>query len=273
MTCPICNSDFTPAFTATVLGRHEAAYVYCTTCGFLCARNPHWLEEAYSSNAIASTDTGLMSRNVATAAKIAAILFFLMGESRNKRYLDIAGGYGILTRLMRDYGFDFYWSDKYCQNLMARGFEYYPEMGEFRAVTAIEVLEHTEDPVTFIQDALELGQTDTLIFTTELFKGDPPRPDHWRYYSLETGKHISFFQYKTLAALARRVGLHHATAGELHVFSKNKMNEFLLSICTGRLGILTARFLLPRVLGSRVLSDHDDLVERCNPGSTGMRHP
>jgi hypothetical protein len=146
-------------------------------------------------------------------------------------------------------------------------------MGKFRAITAIEVLEHTENPVTLVQEALELGQTDTLIFTTELFEGNPPQPDNWRYYSLETGQHISFFQYKTLSALARRVGLHHATAGEIHIFSKNKMNEFLLSKCTSRLGILAARFLLPRLLGSRIVSDHDDLVKRCNPDATDMRCP
>jgi hypothetical protein len=271
MACPICHSDFTSAFTATVLGCHEASYAYCTMCGFLSVRNPHWLEEAYSS-AIASADTGLVSRNVATAAKIAAVLYFLMGERGSGRYLDIAGGYGMLTRLMRDYGFDFYWSDKFCQNLLARGFEYHPALGKFRAVTAIEVLEHIENPVTFVLEALEQGQTDTLIFTTELFEGGPPRPDQWRYYSFETGMHISFFQYKTLAALAQRVGLHHATTGEIHVFSKINMNEFLLSICTGRLGKLSVRLLLPRLLKSRVLSDHDDLVKRCNVETAGMRH-
>jgi Methyltransferase domain len=272
MTCPICNSGFEPAFTATVLGSHEATYVYCNTCGFLCTRNPYWLEEAYSS-AISSTDTGLVLRNLSTAAKIAAVIFFLFGERGNQRYLDIAGGYGMLTRLMRDYGFDFYWSDKYCQNLLARGFEYHTEMGKCRAVTAIEVLEHTEDPVTFVREALEQGQTDTLIFTTELFEGRPPPPDQWRYYALETGKHISFFQYKTLSALARHVGLNHATAGEIHIFSKYKINEFMLSKCTGRLGTLAARFLLPRLLGSRVMSDHDNLVKQCNQDSTGRRHP
>lgn len=273
MTCPICNSHLSPAFTTTVLGRHEAAYAYCSMCGYLCARNPHWLEEAYSSDAIASTDTGLISRNITTAAKIAAVLFFVMGGRRNERYLDVAGGYGILTRLMRDYGFDFYWSDKYCRNLLARGFEYRSEMGKCRAVTAIEVLEHTEDPVTFVQGALEQGQANTLIFTTELFEGDPPRPDDWRYYSFETGKHISFFQHKTLAALARRVGLSHATAGEIHVFSKQNVSEFLLNICTSRPGTRFARFLLPRVLGSRIMSDHNDLVKRCNQGTDGTRTP
>ena len=43
--------------------------------------------------------------------------------NKNVAYLDVDGGYGMLTRLMRDYGFHFYWTDPYCQNILARGFE------------------------------------------------------------------------------------------------------------------------------------------------------
>jgi methyltransferase family protein len=258
LTCKICHSNLSYAFNAIVLGKHDARYNYCEECGFLSAENPYWLDDAYSC-AIASTDTGLVSRNIVIANKLAIVLYFLMGERGKGRYVDVAGGYGMLTRLMRDYGFDFYWSDKYCQNLMARGFDYSPELGSCCAVTAFEVLEHTEDPISFIESALTYGNTETLIFSTELYKGNPPPPDHWRYYSFETGQHISFFQQKTLAVLASKLGLSHCSHGWLHILSKNKLDKVLLRAYTGRLGFLTFRWLRKH-LDSLTMSDHNALV-------------
>jgi len=256
--CKICGSPIAHAFTTAVLDKHEARYNFCEECGFLSAENPYWLEEAYSS-AIASTDTGLVVRNGVNAGKLAVILYFLMEERGKGRFVDIAGGYGMLTRLMRDYGFDFYWSDKYCQNLMACGFDYTPEIGACRAVTAFEVLEHTENPISFVEDALKYGQTDTLIFTTDLFEGKPPSPDQWWYYSFETGQHIAFFQRRTLQVLANKLGINFSSNGWLHVFSKNRINESLLKAHTSRLSFFTKHWVRKH-LSSRTMSDHDTLV-------------
>jgi len=260
LTCKICGSLSSNAFKALVLGKHEATYNYCEGCGFLCAENPHWLEEAYSS-AIASTDTGLAARNVYIANKLAVFLYLLMGERGNGRYVDIAGGYGMLTRLMRDIGFDYFWSDKYCQNLMANGFDYTPEIGACSAVTAFEVLEHTEDPLSFIEESLKYGQTDTLIFTTELFNGKPPSPDQWRYYSFETGQHISFFQSRTLQILATKMELSFSTNGWLHIISKSKINGALLKVYTGLLSIVATQWVRHNLV-SRTISDHYTLVDQ-----------
>jgi hypothetical protein len=261
--CKICESTLSHAFKTIVLGKYDASYNYCEVCGFVCAENPHWLEEAYS-NAIASTDTGLVERNVTIANKLAVILYFLVGERGNGRYLDVAGGYGMLTRLMRDYGFDFYWSDKYCQNLMARGFDYAPEMGACRAVTAFEVLEHTENPISFVKEALTYGKTDTIIFSTMLYEGNPPPPDKWNYYSFETGQHNSFFQRKTLVVLANKLGLNLCSHGWLHIISKNKINERLLLAHTGRLNVFSTRWVRKH-LSSRTMSDHNALVGQLTP--------
>jgi hypothetical protein len=162
---------------------------------------------------------------------------------------------------MRDYGLDFYWSDQYCQNLMARGFEYTSNMGRCRAVTAIEVLEHSEDPAKFINDALEIGQTDTLIFSTELFEGNPPPPDSWWYYSFETGQHISFFQQITLETLASNMDLHFATNGWLHIVSRIKINKSLYCACTGRFAAILSLYVRKR-LGSLLMADHDNLIQQ-----------
>jgi hypothetical protein len=246
------------AFTARVLSRYEAIFDYCHTCGFLRARQPNWLREAYAT-AISAADTGLVSRNISVARKLTSVLYFLFNERGKGRYLDIAGGYGILTRLMRDNGLDFYWSDKYCDNLMARGFEYHPDLAPCRAVTAIEIMEHLEDPAAFVCEALKYAQAGTFIFTTELFEGPPPVPGQWWYYSFETGQHISFFQYRTLEVLARRLGLTLASGGGLHVFSRNRISSLALAVYGGRASRLIEPILQKRLKGL-TMQDHETLM-------------
>ena len=94
------------------------------------------VEEAYS-NAIADADTGLVARNISISKRLACILFAF--NDKQAKYLDIGGGYGLLTRLMRDIGFDFYWSDPYCENILAKGFES-SNNNPISAITAFEVL-------------------------------------------------------------------------------------------------------------------------------------
>ena len=260
MQCPICSSQMKFSFTATVLNKYQAQYEVCDTCGFLRTHEPHWLDEAYSS-AIAAADTGLVARNISLASKVAGALYWAMGERGEGRYLDAAGGYGMLTRLMRDMGFDFYWADKYCDNLIAPGFQYKSEIGPCRAVTAMEVLEHLTDPVAFVEETLRTAGAHTLLFTTELYEGVPPRPEDWWYYTLETGQHIGFFQRRTLETLAARLGLHFASANGLHVLSTSVVNEGVLRFSTGRWASRLGPSWVRRRLGSKTMSDHQLMLQ------------
>lgn len=261
MECPICSGRMEYCFTAQVLGKYSAQYEVCNKCGFLRAHAPHWLDEAYTS-AIAAADTGLVMRNIGLACKLSAALYWVVGECSAARYLDAAGGYGMLTRLMRDFGFDFYWADKYCNNLLAPGFEYNQAQGPCRAVTAMEVLEHLADPVAFIEETLVLSGAQTLLFTTELYQGPPPQPDAWWYYAFSTGQHIGFFQRRTLEVLGVRLGLHFASANGLHIFSKTAVNERLLHAVTGRWVSRVAPWWIRRRLGSKTTSDHQLMLQR-----------
>jgi len=225
------------------------------------ARDPHWLDEAYTS-AIASTDTGLVMRNNSIGRKLASVLFGVLSERGTGRYADMAGGYGMLTRVMRDYGFDFYWVDKYCSNLMARGFEYDSKIGPCIAVTAIEIMEHLEDPLEFVREAFKITNSDVFIFTTEIFEGSPP-PLNWWYYSFETGQHIAFYKIKTLEMMAGKLGLYFVSAGGIHIFSKHKINLNMLKLATSRLSILIV-WLLRKVLSTKVMQDHYAMVNYIN---------
>lgn len=261
MACPICAMRMEFCFIAKVLRKYSGQFEVCNNCGFLRAHAPYWLDEAYSQ-AITAADTGLLMRNITLAWKLCAVLYWILNERGEGVYLDAAGGYGLLTRLMRDFGFDFHWSDKYCQNFAAVGFEYKPSKGPCRGVTAMEVFEHLTDPVAFIKETLEFSGAQTLIFTTELYEGAPPRPEVWWYYTFSTGQHIGFFQRRTLAMLGQKLGLHFASANGLHIFSKEAINERLLRVVTSRFVSFLAPWLVRRRLGSKTINDHLSLLQR-----------
>lgn len=259
--CPVCAGPMKHCFSAQVLGKYQADYEVCDQCGYLRAHDPHWLDEAYSS-AIAAADTGLVMRNLAVASKLTGVLYWVLGERGKGLYLDAAGGYGMLTRLMRDFGFDFQWADKYCENLIVPGFEYQSELGSCSAVTAIEVFEHLTDPAAFIKETLTFSGARTLIFTTELYAGDPPAPESWWYYTFATGQHIGFFQRRTLEALGERLGLQFSSANGIHIFSEHRINESLLGLVTGRWVSRVAPWWVRRRLGSKTFSDHQLMLQK-----------
>ncbi|MFZ4478908.1 MAG: class I SAM-dependent methyltransferase [Rhodoferax sp.] len=261
MICPLCSGRMKHCFNAQVLGKYSARFEVCDECGFLRVPEPHWLEEAYSS-AIASSDTGLVMRNISLACKLAGVLYWVLNERGQGTYLDVAGGYGMLTRIMRDFGFNFYWSDKYCQNLLAPGFEFDQESGPCRAVTALEVFEHLTDPKGYVEEVLSYSGSEYLFFTTELYRIRPPQPNEWPYYSLKTGQHIGFFQIKTLETLAAGLGLKFFSANGVHVLSKREINKGLMQLVTRRWISAFMPILTRRYLGSKTISDNQLVLSR-----------
>ena len=119
MLCKICHSQSNPAFSARVLGKYDATYYSCTACGFMQTEEPYWLAESYA-NAINEIDIGPVDRAIRGANLIEGMV--LSSFDKDARFIDYGAGYGILVRLMRDRGFDFYWHDRYCNNLFATHF-------------------------------------------------------------------------------------------------------------------------------------------------------
>lgn len=227
-------------------------------CGFLQTEEPYWLDEAYK-RAIANADTGLVYRNILFSRLLSTLLFFAF--DRRGKYLDVAGGYGMFTRLMRDVGFDYYWTDIYCQNLLARGFES-PADSQFTAITAFEVLEHAPNPLKFIAGELKQARTGTIIFSTELFDGAPPTPESWWYYSFKTGQHISFYQRKTLQIIGETLGLNCYSNGSLHMLTDKTINPSVYRLLTHRhFGSLLSR-IPQHFMESRLMLDHLNIIAR-----------
>jgi hypothetical protein len=258
--CPICNSPRKVSFEHVVLKRYKVNYFYCENCGLLQTEEPYWLEQAYSS-AIAQADTGLLTRNIQISKKLTGLLSLYFGKQA--KYLDIAGGYGTLTRLMRDIGLDFYWHDIYCKNLLASGFEKPQDVESFAAVTAFEVLEHLPDPISFIESAFKEANTSTMIFSTELFSGTPPQPDAWWYYQFPTGQHISFYQRRTLEFIAKKLSLNLYSYNSMHMLTNQNFSKLAFQVMNSRLGnILHKPFKL--AYKSKTFADHQLLLADCH---------
>lgn len=104
--CNICHTPQNPVFTGKILQKHTIQYYECPNCGYINTEKPYWLEEAYS-DAIASSDTGYVYRNYEFAKRVSRII--KQNFDKNSTFLDYGAGYGMFVRLMRDFGFQFYY--------------------------------------------------------------------------------------------------------------------------------------------------------------------
>jgi hypothetical protein len=225
MKCKICNYSSRAIFQQKILNKYCIQYYYCENCKFIQTEEPFWLEEAYS-DAISVMDTGMISRNIENSKNLKLMIPFFIKEPQIKKFLDYGGGYGILVRLMRDIGYDFYWFDKYCQNIFAKGFEIKNNI-KYELVTAFEVFEHLNDPINEIIQILDKSNADFLVFSTEVYKNEIPDPRNWWYYSFESGQHISFYNIDTLKFISQKFNFELLTNNiNFHIFSKNKKSDF-----------------------------------------------
>jgi hypothetical protein len=257
--CPICQHQRYTCFESKILNKYDIDYFYCENCGLLQTEKPFWLDEAYSY-AIAKTDTGLLARNLYISKVLSNIIFTLF--DKNGKYVDVAGGYGVLTRLMRDVGFDFYWRDIYCQNIFAQEFEAGQTSHAFIAATAFEVIEHVYNPVEFIQQCFTENRTSTLLFSTELFINEPPKISNWNYYALETGQHISFYQYKTLVYISKLLALSIYSVSNIYILTIENIRPSKINFLNNRKLINLFNYYVRKQMKPKTLSDYSSLKEK-----------
>lgn len=213
--CPLCSNRLEPFANGTVLGSRPVLYVRCTICGSVFLPEPTWLDEAYS-NAISPLDVGLLERCI----QLANVTTALIAAQRISHgiFLDFAGGYGTLTRLMRDRALDFRHDDPLCENIFAQGFNASMDQ-HYDMVTGFEVLEHLADPVATLTPIAAM--TDFLLVTTQVLPKPPPLPGEWDYFAEDTGQHITFYTVDGLRALGEKLGFELTSSGRLvHMFHR-----------------------------------------------------
>ncbi|MEC4989593.1 MAG: glycosyltransferase [Oscillatoria sp. PMC 1068.18] len=224
MKCNICQSQTYQFSNAKILNKYNIDYFQCSNCGFVQTEEPFWLKEAYSQ-AIASSDVGLVYRNLNFAKIVSGIIFHNFDHNAN--FLDYGAGYGLFVRLMRDAGFNFYWEDKFCQNIFAKGFESTKDR-KYELVTAFEVFEHFVNPLSEIENILKYSQN--ILFSTELLPSTNPKPNQWWYYALEEGQHISLYTKKALLIIADRFNFQlYSNDSSLHLLTPKKLSPLLFN--------------------------------------------
>jgi hypothetical protein len=238
--CKICGDASRTLFTAKILCRHDVGFHRCVSCGFIEADEPYWLEEAYAS-AIVDIDLGPVDRAMRAAPLIEGLV--LSHFDWKGSFVDFGGGYGILVRLMRDRGFDFYWHDRYGESIFAKQF---PATAGKRheLLTAFEVFEHLPDPMAEIASMLEFAPN--ILLSTLLVPPGVTKAEDWWYFTPQYGRHVSFFTPEALREIGRRLNLDVASDGvDTHLFSQKPVSDRTLRFF--------ARRRLPQALARRWL--------------------
>ena len=215
--CRCCKEKLKKQLFSAEILKKEIAYFECDNCGYVQTEEPFWLKDAYSS-AINNSDTGIMSRNLYNVSLVLATLTLM--KSRSSSVVDYAGGHGFLVRLLRDIGVDAFWSDPYCENLVARGFEF-ENKNKAELVTAFESFEHFLNPFDEMNKLLEIAPN--ILLTTNIIADPAPKPADWWYYGLDHGQHIGFYRLRTLQYLANKFNLHLISDGACELFFKKKI--------------------------------------------------
>jgi hypothetical protein len=262
MQCKICGTESKKIFNTQIRNKHSVDYFECPNCLFIQTETPYWLDEAYASE-INETDTGLLARNHQFLPKVATLLYFLVGK--DKYFVDYGGGYGVFTRLMRDVGFDYYWIDRQCENIHAKGFEW-DETRKPDAITLFETFEHFIDPRDEVRKLLATSRT--IVFSTTMAPIPAPEPENWWYYGREHGQHTALYRQKTFAYIAQEEKVHYYNFGTLHILTDKaipKTKLFLLK--------KGYRFIFPvikRLMKSKTYSDMLTIIERSQKNESSL---
>ena len=255
----------TSYFSSAEILDFTATYSICSNCFSVQVDNPVWIERAHSK-AISNLDTGLVSRCL-SASRLTSTLLFLEGKKRTKG-IDWGGGTGLLTRLLRDQGFQVRSYDKYAKVEHAEGFEASLEEAEEPSafITSIECFEHLVSPITAYNDVTLAKEY--FIFTTETIDTPPPDPadKSWWYFVPESGQHITFASKKGLDEFRKILGFDYFISfGSLHVMSRSQLKFRTRLILNARTIRSIAFILIPEILNrkfSLAITDKGNLTPK-----------
>lgn len=230
--CPVCGRDCLPLpavdFNKSceeVRGKFlppsgiPIVYVLCTGCQFCFAPEfAQWTfrdfeERIYNQDYALFDPDYLDIRPRGNAEDLDSTL----GEQKSQiRHLDFGGGNGMMSRLMREAGWQSFSYDPFVDRELDSA-----SLGQFNLITAFEVFEHVPDASRLVRDLSSLLAPNGIILFTTVVSDDrivAGRPPSWWYAAPRNG-HISLFSKKSLAILAARENLCFGSFSDIcHIF-------------------------------------------------------
>ncbi|WP_294535233.1 class I SAM-dependent methyltransferase [uncultured Rhodoblastus sp.] len=184
-----------------VLAKHKVRYFECNGCGSLQTELPYWLDEAYKIPGV-HIDVGQAARVIQTWIRLIFILENI-GFDKSAECIDYGGSSGLLTRLMRDSGFNYFAFDLYDNAKYSNYFSFSSLSGRQPAlVSAFEVFEHLPNPRVAIEEIFAT-RADLIVFSTQFYDGQGP---DWDYLVPFCGQHVFFYREAGLADFAEQRG-------------------------------------------------------------------
>ena len=214
--CAVCSGSTKFLFSYEVRGEHQASLHECLNCRFTYIANPHWLDDSFSSE-LNDLDIGSVDRCLVLADFVEVLIRSM--KSSKSRFLDWGGGYGLLSRIMRDRGLDFVSHDIYTRPLFVESSSN-SNSETFELITMSEVALHLVDPVPVFTKIME--STDVLVFTAVI--APTVTPNDWWYLMPDTGQHVAIYHEETLQALAEKLGVQLTSDGRFfHVLHRKSL--------------------------------------------------
>jgi hypothetical protein len=196
-----------------------------------------------------------VSRAIHSAGDIIFTLFFLKQDIEIGRMLDYGGGEGLLTRILRDHGFDAYNYDPYSISNLSFGFnlESILDNDRFSVISIIEVLEHLTNPREALGDLLK--KTSTVFLSITTIPSDDVNPNTvpvWDYYALAEGQHINFPSQSGLQEFFNSFGLiYYCHVGNLILYSRTSIPKNVLRLSRNRYVYFAIKQILIRKAAQR----------------------
>jgi len=191
--CPICRSEVAHFSTITIRGNISGEYKICKNCKFIYAQDPKWLEESFTDS-LNSLDIGSVDRCNIVADFVEVLLKSLKVD--NPKVLDWGGGYGLLTRILRDRGVSCFHYDPYVDPLFAKN-TVLTSNTKFDLVILSEVMLHMTSPVDTLSELLAISKH--VVFTAVV--APPDVSPEWWYFMPDTGQHVTIFSERSIAEL------------------------------------------------------------------------
>lgn len=215
--CRLCEQPSTFQFSKTILGKYDVSYFECTHCKSLQTEEPYWLGEAYGEDA-EKYDTAKASRTLENFFNLPS-LFDCLNINKTKPCVEWGGCGGLLTRLLRDIGYNFFCYDLHLKSEFAQGFQWQKKNGKVYVVTAFEVAQFFTNPIIEWQKVFSLSPEWVICSTTIYEK----QGVSWPYLSAQNGQHIFFYSEFAIATIAARFGYTVYNIGSYLLFCKSPL--------------------------------------------------